>query len=106
MHPDTLENRTIQPYSDFLLHDVGTGDGIPIALVEHLGASESRSGCANWKHRAPQKQSSAQEERPRTNVARAKRLRCSSAQQAQNCAPLGTSIALAPDARWCIGPTQ
>ena len=37
MHPDTLENRTIHPYSDFLLHDVGTGDGIPIALVEHFG---------------------------------------------------------------------
>jgi CxxC motif-containing protein (DUF1111 family) len=25
-----LGNRTIHPYSDFLLHDVGTGDGIPI----------------------------------------------------------------------------
>jgi CxxC motif-containing protein (DUF1111 family) len=37
LHPDTLENRTIHPYSDFLLHDVGTGDGIPIALVEHFG---------------------------------------------------------------------
>jgi CxxC motif-containing protein (DUF1111 family) len=37
LHPDALENRTIHPYSDFLLHDVGTGDGIPIALVEHFG---------------------------------------------------------------------
>jgi CxxC motif-containing protein (DUF1111 family) len=37
LHPDTLANRTIHPYSDFLLHDVGTGDGIPIALVEHFG---------------------------------------------------------------------
>ena len=37
LHPDMLENRTIHPYSDFLLHDVGTGDGIPIALVEHFG---------------------------------------------------------------------
>jgi CxxC motif-containing protein (DUF1111 family) len=27
----------IHPYSDFLLHNVGTGDGIPIALVEHFG---------------------------------------------------------------------
>ncbi len=35
--PDTHENRTIHPYSDFLLHDVGAGDGIPIALVEHFG---------------------------------------------------------------------
>jgi CxxC motif-containing protein (DUF1111 family) len=37
LHPDTLANRTIHPYSDFLLHDVGTGDGIPIALLEHFG---------------------------------------------------------------------
>jgi CxxC motif-containing protein (DUF1111 family) len=37
LHPDALENQTIHPYSDFLLHDVGTGDGISIALVEHFG---------------------------------------------------------------------
>lgn len=37
LHPDALENRTIHPYSDFLLHDVGTGDGIAVALVEHFG---------------------------------------------------------------------
>jgi CxxC motif-containing protein (DUF1111 family) len=28
--PDALANRAIHPYSDFLLHDIGTGDGIPI----------------------------------------------------------------------------
>ena len=37
LHPDALEGRTIHPYSDFLLHNVGTGDGIAIALVEHFG---------------------------------------------------------------------
>jgi CxxC motif-containing protein (DUF1111 family) len=37
LHPDALENRIIHPYSDYLLHDVGTGDGIAIALVEHFG---------------------------------------------------------------------
>ena len=37
LHPEQLENRTIHPYSDFLLHNVGTGDGIAIALVEHFG---------------------------------------------------------------------
>jgi CxxC motif-containing protein (DUF1111 family) len=37
LHPDALANRTIHPYGDFLLHNVGTGDGIPIALVEHFG---------------------------------------------------------------------
>lgn len=36
LHPDAVENRTIHPYSDFLLHNVGTGDGIAIALVEHF----------------------------------------------------------------------
>ena len=28
--PAALGNKIIHPYSDFLLHDVGTGDGIPI----------------------------------------------------------------------------
>jgi len=37
LHLDTLENRTIHPYSDFLLHNIGTGDGIAIALIEHFG---------------------------------------------------------------------
>ena len=37
LHLDAVENRAIHPYSDFLLHDVGTGDGIAIALVEHFG---------------------------------------------------------------------
>lgn len=36
LHPDALENRAIHPYSDFLLHDVGTGDGIAVAVVEHF----------------------------------------------------------------------
>jgi len=37
LHLDAVENRTIHPYSDFLLHNVGTGDGIAIAVVEHFG---------------------------------------------------------------------
>jgi CxxC motif-containing protein (DUF1111 family) len=28
--PNALGNKNIHPYSDFLLHDIGTGDGIPI----------------------------------------------------------------------------
>jgi CxxC motif-containing protein (DUF1111 family) len=28
--PDALGNRLIHPYGDFLLHDIGTGDGIPV----------------------------------------------------------------------------
>ncbi len=27
--PNALGNKIIHPYSDFLLHDIGTGDGIP-----------------------------------------------------------------------------
>jgi CxxC motif-containing protein (DUF1111 family) len=35
--PEALANKTFHPYSDFLLHDVGTGDGIVIAMEEHYG---------------------------------------------------------------------
>ena len=28
--PTALGNKIIHPYSDFLLHDIGTGDGIPV----------------------------------------------------------------------------
>ncbi len=28
LHPEALSNQIIEPYSDFLLHDIGTGDGI------------------------------------------------------------------------------
>ena len=27
---DALGNKIIHPYSDFLVHDIGTGDGIPV----------------------------------------------------------------------------
>ena len=60
LHPDALENRTIHPYSDFLLHDVDTGDGITVALIEHFGrerlekrfreeseAGETKGGATN-----------------------------------------------------------
>jgi CxxC motif-containing protein (DUF1111 family) len=35
--PEALGNKTFHPYSDFLLHDVGTGDGIVNAMEEHYG---------------------------------------------------------------------
>ena len=38
--PASIGNKTIHPYSDFLLHDVGTGDGIPQAATpEYLDQS-------------------------------------------------------------------
>ena len=34
--PKALGNKIIHPYSDFLLHDIGTGDGIPVSTApEH-----------------------------------------------------------------------
>jgi CxxC motif-containing protein (DUF1111 family) len=35
--PAALGNKTFHPWSDFLLHDVGTGDGIVIPVEEHYG---------------------------------------------------------------------
>jgi CxxC motif-containing protein (DUF1111 family) len=35
--PDAIGSKTFHPFSDFLLHDVGTGDGIVIPIVEHYG---------------------------------------------------------------------
>src|SRR5262249_23986883 len=35
--PAAIGNKTFHPFSDFLLHDVGTGDGILIPIVEHYG---------------------------------------------------------------------
>jgi len=35
--PDALAQKTFYPFGDFLLHDVGTGDGIGVAMEEHYG---------------------------------------------------------------------
>jgi CxxC motif-containing protein (DUF1111 family) len=35
--PAALGGKTIHPYGDFLLHDVGTGDGIIMSTTEHYG---------------------------------------------------------------------
>lgn len=35
--PPALGDKVFHPFSDFLLHDVGTGDGIVIAVLEHFG---------------------------------------------------------------------
>ena len=37
-----LGNKTFHPFSDFLLHDIGTGDGIVIPTVEHYGRVANR----------------------------------------------------------------
>lgn len=35
--PDALGGQAFHPYGDFLVHDVGTGDGIAVAVEEHYG---------------------------------------------------------------------
>jgi len=35
--PAALGSKTFHPFADFLLHDVGTGDGIVIPVIEHYG---------------------------------------------------------------------
>jgi CxxC motif-containing protein (DUF1111 family) len=40
--PDSLANRAIHPYSDFLLHDIGTGDGIPIQPTPEFAGTASQ----------------------------------------------------------------
>ena len=44
--PDALAAKQFHPYSDFLLHNVGTGDGIVIPVSEHYGRNFSRYA---WK---------------------------------------------------------
>ena len=40
--PNALGNKIIHPYSDFLLHDIGTGDGIPVLpLPEYASTANS-----------------------------------------------------------------
>jgi CxxC motif-containing protein (DUF1111 family) len=45
--PTALGNKIIHPYSDFLLHDIGTGDGIPIQPTPEF------AGTANQIRTAP-----------------------------------------------------
>lgn len=40
--PDALGNKRIHPYSDFLLHDVGTGDGIPLLPTSEMAATANQ----------------------------------------------------------------
>lgn len=48
--PVPLGNKQFHPFSDFLLHDVGTGDGIIMGMEEHYGPNV---GKVNWKNLSP-----------------------------------------------------
>jgi CxxC motif-containing protein (DUF1111 family) len=41
-----LGDKTIHPYSDFLLHDIGTGDGVPILPTSQYSATASQMRTA------------------------------------------------------------
>ena len=49
--PEALGSKIIHPYSDFLLHDVGTGDGIVIATDEHYSKQMHQ---VEWKRFSPE----------------------------------------------------
>ena len=40
--PTALGNKIIHPYSDFLLHDIGTGDGIPVLPTPEFAATANQ----------------------------------------------------------------
>ena len=40
--PEALGNKIIHPYSDFLLHDIGTGDGIPVQPTPEFASTAAQ----------------------------------------------------------------
>lgn len=48
--PDALGGKTFHPYGDFLLHNVGTGDGIVQSMTEHYG---KRYAERTWERFSP-----------------------------------------------------
>jgi CxxC motif-containing protein (DUF1111 family) len=51
--PEALANIIIHPYSDFLLHDIGTGDGIPISpLPQYADTANKIRTAPLWGLRA------------------------------------------------------
>ena len=47
--PEALGNKIIHPYSDYLLHDIGTGDGIPVLpLPEYASTANQMRTAPLW----------------------------------------------------------
>ena len=55
--PEALGGKTFYPYSDFLLHDVGTGDGMVVPMLEHYGRKMYQT---TWKNFSAQSFHNAQ----------------------------------------------
>jgi CxxC motif-containing protein (DUF1111 family) len=49
--PEALGAKTFYPYSDFLMHNVDTGDGIVVPMTEHYGR---RMYQTTWKNFSPE----------------------------------------------------
>jgi len=49
--PEALGRKSFSPFGDFLMHDVGTGDGIVVPMPEHYGRSMHR---VEWKGFSPE----------------------------------------------------
>ena len=49
--PGALGQKEFYPYSDFLMHNVGTGDGIVVPVIEHYGRNFAKY---SWKEYSPQ----------------------------------------------------
>jgi CxxC motif-containing protein (DUF1111 family) len=48
--PSAMGGMQFHPYGDFLLHDVGTGDGIVQSMTEHYG---KKMYSITWKNLSP-----------------------------------------------------
>ena len=46
--PESLGDKIIHPYSDFLLHDIGTSDGIALSATEHYGVRDDKIQAAYY----------------------------------------------------------
>ena len=67
-------SKTFHPYSDFLLHDIGTGDGIVVAMEEHYG---KRMYQTQWRNLSLEAYQAHRQPNPhRSAVGRAYRSRC------------------------------
>ena len=56
--PEALGGKTFYPFSDFLLHDVGSGDGVAVPMIEHYGTHMYE---IQWKRFSPQDFQTARE---------------------------------------------
>jgi CxxC motif-containing protein (DUF1111 family) len=48
--PDALGNKQFHPFGDFLLHNVGTGDGIAVAMEEHYGKAATKQTWTKFSY--------------------------------------------------------